>query len=60
MLPEMGPPQTQNWEFPGEDDSWELEIQEFLQDIENNTNLSNNLASAKKVLDIISEIYESH
>jgi hypothetical protein len=60
MLPEMGPPQTQNWEFPGEDKSWELEIQEFLQDVENDTNLSNNLASSKKVLDIISEIYESH
>ena len=60
MLPEMGPPHTQNWEFPGEDESWELEIQEFLQDVENDTNLSNNLASSKKVLDIISEIYESH
>jgi predicted dehydrogenase len=58
MKPEMGPPQVQNWEFPGEDDSWELEIQEFLQDIKNNTNHSNNLESSKKVLDIISEIYK--
>ncbi len=59
MLPEMGPPAIQIWEFPGEDDSWELEIQEFLQDINNKSNISDNLASSKKVLDIISEIYES-
>jgi len=58
MSPKMGPPQIQNWEFPGEDDSWELEIQEFLKDIEDKTDISNNLKSSKKVLDIISQIYE--
>ena len=59
MLPEMGPPRVENWEFPEEDNSWELEIREFLKDIENNTFFSNNLESSKKVLDIISEIYET-
>jgi predicted dehydrogenase len=58
MSPTMGIPNTQYWDFPSDDNSWELEILEFINDIENNTSVSDNLDSSKIVLDIISEIYE--
>lgn len=58
MTPEMGPPQTESWEFPGNDESWELEIKDFLNDIANNTNFTDNLKTSKTVLQMIDEIYE--
>ena len=33
MLPEMGPPETTIFEYPRGDDSWRLEMAEFLEDI---------------------------
>jgi len=33
MLPEMGPPETTAWEYPRGDQSWALEMAEFLRDI---------------------------
>ena len=33
MLPEMGPPETTIWEYPMGDDSWEVEMAEFMEDI---------------------------
>ena len=33
MLPEMGPPQTTVYEFPFEDNSWQIEMNEFIDDI---------------------------
>lgn len=33
MLPQMGPPETTIWEFPGSDDSWRLETDTFIADI---------------------------
>src|SRR5205814_3749751 len=33
MLPRMGLPETATWDYLGSDISWELEMQEFLQDI---------------------------
>ena len=33
MLPEMGPPETVIYEFPRGDNSWALELNEFLEDI---------------------------
>lgn len=33
MLPEMGPPETTTWEFPRGDDSWRLEIADFVEDL---------------------------
>ena len=49
MLPEMGPPETITWEFPMLDDSWAIEVREFIEDIERKTATSENLASAMKV-----------
>ena len=30
MLPQMGPPETKAWEFPRGDDSWDVEMNEFV------------------------------
>lgn len=34
MLPQMGPPKTSYWEYPGEDKSWSLEFKDFVRSIE--------------------------
>jgi predicted dehydrogenase len=57
MLPEMGPPETSSWEYPMLDDSWKIEVEEFIQDIENGNNASSNIDSSLDVLAIVSEIY---
>ena len=57
MLPEMGPPETLIWEYPMQDDSWEYELNEFIEDIEKNREPSVNLEDAKAALGIVEEIY---
>lgn len=57
MLPEMGPPETVVWEFPEPDESWRLEIIEFLDDIKHGTVNSENVDSSYKVLELVDEIY---
>ena len=31
MLPQMGPPETTIWEYPGEDTSWQAEFADLLR-----------------------------
>jgi predicted dehydrogenase len=57
MLPKMGPPKTSSWEFIN-DDSWELEVKEFIEDIEKKNIHHSNLISSIKVLELIQNIYE--
>jgi len=57
MLPEMGPPETYSWEYPMEDNSWEVEFAEFLQDIQQNRQPAAGLHDAHAVLTIVEEIY---
>jgi predicted dehydrogenase len=57
MLPEMGPPKTYSWEFIN-DDSWELEVKEFIEDIEKKNIHFSSLISSIKVLEIVQKIYE--
>ena len=57
MLPEMGPPETTPWEFPGPDRSWELEFAEFLDDIRQDRKPAANLSDARAVLQIVEDIY---
>jgi predicted dehydrogenase len=58
MLPQMGPPLTKSWYFSSPDDSWKLELEEFISDIKADTQLSNNSSSSIRVLELIEEIYE--
>jgi hypothetical protein len=58
MLPEMGPPETTSWEFPMKDNSWEIEISEFFEDIRLNRNTAVGLQDAQAVIKIIESIYK--
>jgi predicted dehydrogenase len=57
MLPEMGPPETMAWEFPMADNSWELEMAEFLEDIRLRRQPAAGLHDAVAALEIVDKIY---
>ena len=58
MLPTMGPPETTIWEFPFADNSWNLELDEFIRSIELQREPEGNIYDAKKALDIIKTVYD--
>jgi predicted dehydrogenase len=58
MLPEMGPPETVSWEYPMGDDSWEIEMAEFYEDIIRNRSPSAGLLDAKAALEVVQTIYK--
>ena len=57
MLPQMGPPETKTWEYPMGDNSWELEMNDFYQDISKDREPSVGLIDAYEALKIIQNIY---
>lgn len=57
MRPEMGPPPTTMWEYPGPDMSWEVEFGEFLEDVRTGRPPVPGLADAGAALDIVERIY---
>jgi predicted dehydrogenase len=57
MLPQMGPPETTVWEFPGEDNSWKIEMDEFFEDIRVKRTPEPGLKEAKAVLQVVERIY---
>jgi predicted dehydrogenase len=57
MLPELGPPETTLWEFPGDDVSWADEFSHFVACIETGTAPSGGLADALAVLEIVEQLY---
>lgn len=57
MLPEMGPPEVSTWEYPGVDQSWDLEFREFLDDIAANRPPNPGLADARAALAVVEAIY---
>jgi predicted dehydrogenase len=58
MLPEMGPPETVIYEYPRPEDSWALELGEFLEDIRLGRTPSPGLREGKRTLEIVERIYE--
>jgi predicted dehydrogenase len=58
MLPQMGPPETTIWEYPGEDTSWRLEFAEFADDIILNRQPAADLNDAYAALKIVDRIYK--
>jgi predicted dehydrogenase len=58
VRPEMGPPDTVSWEWPFEDRSWELEMEEFLLNIKYNNEPQAGLEAAIKAWAIIDKVYE--
>jgi predicted dehydrogenase len=57
MLPEMGPPETTIWEYPGEDRSWKNEMDDFIQAIKTGEPLCGDIQDAHAALKIIDQIY---
>jgi predicted dehydrogenase len=58
MLPAMGPPETIIWEYPMGDDSWEMEMAEFLEDIRLGRQPASGLKDAVAVMEIVDRIYK--
>ncbi|MGE5526732.1 MAG: Gfo/Idh/MocA family protein [Rhodospirillaceae bacterium] len=59
MSPEMGPPETVIHEYPMGDDSWAMEMAEFLRDIELKREPSPGLNDAAAALKIVDKIYRT-
>jgi predicted dehydrogenase len=57
MLPEMGPPETTIWEYPGADDSWQREVADFVEDIRLERQPSPGLAEAEAAWEIVESVY---
>ena len=58
MLPEMGPPETVSWEYPMRDNSWQVEMNQFRQDIELGRQPQPGLIDAVAVLQIVESLYD--
>jgi predicted dehydrogenase len=59
MLPSMGPPETTIWEYPGEDQSWLLEMNDFDQAIRSGKSRGPSLSDAKSALQVVESIYQT-
>jgi predicted dehydrogenase len=57
MKPEMGPPETTIWEYPGEDRSWHDEFAHLLDCIASGTPPLGGLADARAALEVIGRVY---
>ncbi|HUS07353.1 MAG TPA: Gfo/Idh/MocA family oxidoreductase [Bryobacteraceae bacterium] len=58
MLPQMGPPETTIWEYPGEDVSWKLELSSFFESIRTGAPQGPGLRDAYAALHIVEKIYQ--
>lgn len=58
MLPEMGPPETTIWEYPGEDHSWRTEFAHFLDCIQRGSQPSGTLHDALAALEVVQRAYD--
>jgi predicted dehydrogenase len=58
MLPQMGPPPESIWEFPGPDESWQNELDDFIDCLENDRPVNGGLKDAYEALKIIGKIYQ--
>jgi len=57
MLPQMGPPETTIWEYPGEDTSWRAEFQHLLDCIAHGRDPDGTLDDALAALQVVEQIY---
>jgi predicted dehydrogenase len=57
MLPQMGPPETTIWEYPGEDKSWQAEWSHFTDCIRDRRQPLGSLDDAVAVLRVIGKLY---
>lgn len=57
MKPEMGPPDFESFTFPGEDQSWQLEFDAFLQEIGGKSSHLGRIDDAIAALGVVEETY---
>jgi predicted dehydrogenase len=57
MLPQMGPPETTIWEYPGEDRSWHDEFAHFVQCVSTGRAPQGGLNDALAALEVVGEVY---
>ncbi len=58
MLPQMGPPETTVWDYPGEDESWTRETRAFIDDIRLGREPAPGLPEGIRTLEIVEEFYK--
>ncbi|MBJ7339120.1 Gfo/Idh/MocA family oxidoreductase [Mycolicibacterium sp.] len=59
MSPEMGPPETVIYEYPGADRSWALEFADFVNAVETGAAPCGGLEDALQALTVVDAIYEA-
>jgi predicted dehydrogenase len=59
MRPDMGPPETTSWEYPGEDQSWRTEFSHFIDCIQQRRQPSGTLEDALAALEVVERAYKS-
>src|SRR6202521_1505200 len=57
MLPQMGPPETQRWEWPEPDASWQGEVEEVVAAVEQKRRAIGDIDDAVSTMTIIDRIY---
>ncbi len=57
MRPEMGPPETVIYEYPGTDTSWQLEWLDFTEAVRSGAKVSGGLSDALAALRVVDAIY---
>jgi predicted dehydrogenase len=57
MLPQMGPPETTIWEYPGEDQSWRAEFDHFRECIAAGRQPQGTLEDAIAALEVVEQVY---
>ena len=58
MLPQMGPPETTIWEYPGEDTSWTAEFRDFEAACAGVRGKGATLEDAVAALDVVGAVYQ--
>jgi predicted dehydrogenase len=59
MKPQMGPPETTIWEYPGEDTSWQRELDMFAGAVKGTSKPGPGLRDAEAALEIVTQVYKS-
>ncbi len=57
MLPEMGPPETTEWTYPGADESWAREFENFVAAIDGTAEVCGGLRDTLSALEIVHQVY---
>jgi predicted dehydrogenase len=58
MLPQMGPPETTMWEYPGDDRSWQREFAYLVECIAQGRQPAGGLRDALAALEVVQRVYD--